>query len=98
MNSKRTEELWSEFLSDVKTSTTTNNSKQETAVIEDNSKAAKPNTQIKLKTSPATVVRPQAKGGIASILNKINKEPKLSTLVRNILCLFFTMFMLSFYF
>ena len=72
--------MWSNFLNDVKSSPTSNNKQVEDTT---NSKI-KNDTQLKPKTSPATLSKPSLVkgGGLTSILSKINKQPKISTLVR----------------
>jgi len=92
--SKKNEELWSNFLSDVKTSPTKTNKGESSKPVTQNilvqliksptntSAAKAPTTPTKSTTTSSLEARPKG-SGIASILNKINKQPKLSTLEKS---------------
>ena len=81
--SKKTDEIWSSFKNDVKSaSPITNTCSKEIGNINN---AQINNTVASSKsitsTTSTNLVKTRPKGGIAGILNKINKQPKISTLV-----------------
>jgi len=82
--SKKTDEIWSSFKNDVKSaSSITNTCSKEIGNINNtqiNNKTVATSKSI-TSTNTTNLVKTRPKGGIAGILNKINKQPKISTLV-----------------
>jgi len=89
VDAKKADEIWSSFLSDVK-SEQVNKSKATTAPIDDKAKETIKEDQASTIATQAKSVQQQPKpvskfsiakaGGMASLLNKINKKPKINTL------------------
>jgi predicted acyltransferase (DUF342 family) len=97
--SKKTDEIWSSFKNDVKSaSSITNTCSKEIGNINNtqiNNKTVATSKSI-TSTNSTNLVKTRPKGGIAGILNKINKQPKISTLVSFFRILFNSVVIFSF--